>query len=421
MREVTTGDAMHVYGSFGLGMDYTVRLCVRMDDEINGEMLSEAVKNTSKRYPYLSVRMKKDETRIYFDDNPDDVVLLHTGKQISLNSTESNYHIWAVCFNEDMIYLDIYHGLLDGTGMYMVLSTLLFEYCSRRYGVRDHEGVRTPDDEIRPEESADPSDYLPDVDISSIPAPAYQPAFSLTKDAGLTKNECRLTDIEIAEDSFLKYTSANDASPGTMISLLYARAIDELYPEREKGIRNSYIINARPMLKAPMTHHNCVNTVFMDYSDRIKAMPFDRQCTVYRGKTFAQSDEQRVAGAMTFMAARNRATVKAMHALNEKCEAFAGSLAGGRLLFTYLVSYVGKWKYKAVEKHILEFWTHVPAANTLLTEIAALNGKIFLTVHQLFREEIIVECLLDELSRNKIAYKVNRRMLSDIAHFLMPE
>ena len=51
MREITTGDAMHVYGSFGLVMDYTVRLCVRLSGGINGEMLCEAVKNTQKRYP----------------------------------------------------------------------------------------------------------------------------------------------------------------------------------------------------------------------------------------------------------------------------------------------------------------------------------------------------------------------------------
>ncbi len=53
-----------------------------------------------------------------------------------------------------------------------------------------------------------------------------------------------------------------------MISLLFARVIDSLYPERNRGIRGSYIINARPMLHAEMNHHNFVTTVFMDYSDK---------------------------------------------------------------------------------------------------------------------------------------------------------
>ena len=421
MKELTTGDLMHVYGSFGNRSDYTVRLCVRLKDAVDGEMLSEAVKNTSRRYPYLSVRMRKDENRIYYDDNPKEVVLINTGSRISLNSAETNYHVWAVCFSEDTIYLEIYHGLLDGTGMYMVLSTLLYEYCSRRYGVKDHEGVRTLDDEIRPEESIDPLDYLPDIDISKIPMPSFKPAFSLTEDAGLSAGDLSLVDIEIEEDSFLKYTSANDASPGTMLCLLYARTIDALCPKRDKGIMGSYVINARPMLNAPMTHHNCLSTVFLDHSDKIKGMPFDRQCTVYRGKTFAQSDAERIAGAMTVSASRNRAIARSAASLNEKCETFAKSLSGGRILFTYLVSYVGKWRYKAVEEYITEFWTHVPSANSLLTEVAAVGGKIFLTVHQRFADDVIVESLLEELKRNGIDHRVVRRMPSDIAHFPMPE
>ena len=421
MREITTGDAMHVYGSFGLVMDYTVRLCVRLSGGINGEMLCEAVKNTQKRYPYLSLRMKKDASRFYYDDNPADIAVINTERQICLNSAETNYHVWAVCYWQDMIYLDIYHGLLDGTGMYMVLSTLLYEYCSRKYGVKDHTGVRTLEDEICPEEWTDPADYLPQIDLSKIQGPARKPAFSLESDAGLKMTDVTLTDIEIDEADFIKYTSANDASPGTMISLLYARAIDSIYPVRDKAINSSYVINGRPMINAPLTHHNCVSTVFLEYSDKLKKMPFDRQCTVYRGKTFIQSDAERVAGSMTYVANMNRRTIKECDSLNKKCETFARSLAGGRLLFTFMVSYVGKWKYKAVEKYVREFWTHVPNANGLLTEIAAVGGKIFLTVHQRFDDASIVRCLLDELTKNNIAYSVKKRMPTDVAHFMIPE
>ncbi len=420
MKELTRGDVLHVYGSFGLKTDYTVRLCVRMKDMINGEMLSDAVRNTSKRYPYLSLRMKKDENRIYYEDNPKEIALLNTDNKICLNSEESNYHVWMVCYKDDFIYLDIYHGLLDGTGMYMILSTLLYEYCSRRYDVKNHEGVRTTDDIVRPEESLDPMDYLPEIDLSNATTPVFTPAFSLETDSGFHAAELNLTDIEISESDFLRYTSANDASPGTMIALLNARVIDSLYPNRDKKIMGSYIINARPMLGASITHHNCVNTVFLEYSDKIKKMPFDRQCTVYRGKTFIQSDSERVAGAMTFSANRNRLMLESAPTLAEKCAVFSRSLSGGRLLFTYMVSYVGKWKYKAVEKYISEFWTHVPSANALLTEVAAVSGKIFLTVHQKFEEDTIVMCLLDELKSNGISYKVHKHIPADNAHFPMP-
>ncbi len=49
-RKITTGDSLHVYGSLGLGIDYTVRLALRLRDEVDGDMLCEALKKTEKRY-----------------------------------------------------------------------------------------------------------------------------------------------------------------------------------------------------------------------------------------------------------------------------------------------------------------------------------------------------------------------------------
>ena len=57
MRQITTGDLVHTYGSFGMIIDYTVRLILRLDDEIDGNILKEAVVCTSKRYPYLMLKM----------------------------------------------------------------------------------------------------------------------------------------------------------------------------------------------------------------------------------------------------------------------------------------------------------------------------------------------------------------------------
>lgn len=58
MIRVTTGDALHLYGSVGRS-NYSVRLCVRMDENINSEAIVNALKRTQKRYPYLCVRLKK--------------------------------------------------------------------------------------------------------------------------------------------------------------------------------------------------------------------------------------------------------------------------------------------------------------------------------------------------------------------------
>jgi hypothetical protein len=299
--------------------------------------------------------------------------------------------------------------------MYMVLTTLLYYYCHDRYGVTDHTGIRTLEDPILPEESLDPSDQMPPIDPSLLKAPDRPRSFSLTEDGGLTPSEQNIWDIEVSEEAFVRFSSANDASPGTMVSILMSRTIDELFPNRTAPLMSSYVINARPMINAPLTHHNCVRTVFFNYSDRIKAMPFDRQCTVHRGTTFIQSDPENVMKQIIGSANINRMVLAGMPTVEAKKQTFAKMLEKGQILFTYMVSYVGKWKCAALEPYIRAFWTHVPNANDLLTEIAAINGKIYLSVHQNFSEDVVVKGFLKQLEENAVPYEVKQHVPNDVA------
>ena len=421
MYTVTLGDAITVMGAFGINLDYTVRLKLRLRDKIDDEILKGAVDKTRQRYPYLCVRMKKDNENFYYEENPAPISVLHTDSSISLNTEETNFHVWCVCYYEDWICLDFYHGITDGFGMYMVLATLLYYYCEKRYGVTDHTGIRTLEDSILPEETIDPMEHLPSIDLSGRQAPTTVPVFSLASDAGLTQSSTQIWDIEIPEAAFVSFSSANDASPGTMISILFARAIDALYPEREKIIMSRYSVNARPMLHAEKTHHNCLSGVAFPYTDRVKSMPFETQCTVHRGTTFIQSDADKVCGQLIGVASYVRSILQKLPTLEAKKRAFGQMMSGGVTAFTYMVSYVGQWKLAALSPYILEFWTHVPSANPLVTEIAAINGKIFLSVHQTFREDIVIKSFLGQLEENGIHYQLRQPVKPDNAGFIEPE
>ena len=116
---------MMVAGSFGLKMDYSVRFGLKLKDEVNSEMLRHAVEKTQKRYPYLSLRMFKNETDYYYESNPLPIVIHNTDKRISLNTAESNYHLWSVSYCGDRLFLDISHGVTDGTASAFDTAVLL--------------------------------------------------------------------------------------------------------------------------------------------------------------------------------------------------------------------------------------------------------------------------------------------------------
>jgi hypothetical protein len=53
MRKITTSEMMHIYGGFGAGVDYAVRISVRLTDPVDADILRRALDRTQPRYPYL--------------------------------------------------------------------------------------------------------------------------------------------------------------------------------------------------------------------------------------------------------------------------------------------------------------------------------------------------------------------------------
>ena len=419
-RKITTGDMMHTYGCFGAGVDYTVRTTVRLSTHVDIGRLQRAIRMTAGRYPYFCVRLRNGETSYYYEDNPLPIKLSHTDDRIRLNSPETNHHVWSVCCNEDRIHLDFFHGITDETGIYTVLSTLLYYYGVECGTVKSPGNILTAEVPIGAGEVSDPLDAMGKDARNVNDMAEAEEAFSLKTDGNLTPAPATLWDIVIPEKEFIPFTSANDASPGTMVSLLLARAIDRLYPDRKKKIVSAYVINARPMLEAAPNSHNCLSMAFFPYSDRIKKLPFSTQCTVYRGMTILQSDKERVAALMTENARQIQSAKDGAKTLEEKKRVFGQMFNGGEGIVTFLVSYVGQWKYPAVADPIREIWIHPAPTFDLMAEMSAAGGNICLTIQQRFKEDSVREMFLKELDENGISYDLKQVIAADNAFFSEP-
>lgn len=419
--KIALGDLMHIYASFATDVDYTCRLILKLKDPVDVALLEKALRDTERRYPYFSVHMRRNGAEYYYEDNPAPVVLLNTDRKITLNAPESNGHVWAVCYEGDWLFLDFYHGITDGAGVYRVLATLLYYYCHERYSVTNHEGILTLDDPIRPEEYEDPLAKLPLVDPAQLVLPKIQKAFSIIDDGGAAPIDPVVYHIEIPEPAFLRFTSASDASPGTMVSLLLLRALDMRYPERSnKPLVGNYVVNARPMLQKNASNRNCITALKFKYEGRLRELPLDRQSTIFRGITFLKSDDDVIRQNMTMNAAYNRAIMAREPLLEGKKAAFAEMRTMFFRSYTSIVSYVGKWKYPALGEYIEEFWTHAPLANNCLGELAAVNGKICFALHLRSASDDLVDLFFRLLREHDIPYKVAAVTPNDIAGFVEP-
>ena len=397
--KVTRGDATMLYAtSHG---SYTIRFHLRLDHGIDGKKLRIAVDRTAHRYPYFCVSLRRNEREFYYEENDRPVALLHTSQAVTLGAPQTNGHIWAVCYDGDNLFIDFFHGRSDGTGVYALIATLLYYYLDER----DIPGIKTLDTPVSEQETRDPVDDLPLIDLARLNLPASPKAFNLMKASGLAHVDGKglILKLMIPEASFIPFTRSNDGTPGIMLSVLIARAIERVHPEHEAPLVSNYVVNARPMLKADDTFHNCTNRVVFHYDDRIRRMSLDRQCTAYRGKTFVQADEDRVVQGMTVAGSVARMILE-LPDFSTKARIAGQAMAGTYDAATYIVSYVGRWKYPQLGRHIREFWTETPVGPFPLIEIAAVNGNIFVSFLQPFEDRRYYDALLDELKENGIAY-----------------
>ena len=402
-ERITRGDATMLYAT--AHGSYAVRLHLRLDRTIDENALRSSVDKTAERYPYLCVSLKKNEKEFYYVENKLPIAIGHTASPLKLGTDEANGHVWSISYEEDRLFLDFYHGKTDGTGAYQLLTTLLYYYFTEQGYSLNPTGIKTLDTAIDVSEINDPLERLPLVDLSKIEFPAPVTALNLMKESDLERSSGKgmIYRLLIPEESFLPFTKENDASPGIMVSVLMARAIERLHPDHDAPIVSNYIVNARPMLGAEDTLHNCTGRVVLNYDEKVRKMSLERQCTIYRGKTILQSDEETVRGMMTVAATMSQ-TILDLPDLQTKMSFARQSMESTYDAATYMVSYVGRWKHPEIGEHIREFWTETPVGTFPLIEMAAVNGNICVSILQPFEEDLYFKELKDELESNGIEY-----------------
>ena len=382
-----------------------IRIRLRMRDLIDPEVLRQAVDTTMRRYPYFCVELQRKDNGFVFAENPRPVVITHSLHGVDLNTEASNYHMIAFCWQDNWIILDVFHGMTDGTGAYEVIRTLLYYYCSQRYGVQlREEGIRLAGEDIPLEEWIDPvttRDDLPQ------PTPHQQmaDALNLVATAGLEEDNRRTVySVAVSESEFMRFNLDNDGSPGTMVCLLLSRAVARLYPDAKDVIRIALCVNQRKALHAPLAHQSLVGGVFLEYKDQMRDWPLGRQATAYRGMVFAQNQEENVLRGVASMKGVN-GLVLSKESDQERLGVAGMINALASRVVTATVSYVGKANYREAEQYIRDFrlWTS-SSGKGLLIEISAVNGRFTLDFLQTFQNPLFVNAFLRELEENGIVY-----------------
>ena len=390
---------------------HTFRVTIKTKDMVNGEILQEAVDQTMVRYPYFAVRIERDGEDIFFTDNPRPMTVLERDDPVTLGSEEVNGHLLSINWWRNKIHIDVYHALTDGGGIYPLIKTLLYYYCSAYYErPLSPEGIRLSDDPVDPAEWEDPGRQTfedPDLAVAKWQSPGFQ-----IEDGGLVtlKDECIVYNIRIREKEFMRFNLSHDGSPGTIIALFLARAIDKLNPDKKDPVVIAMCVNQRKALNAPLAHQSLVGDVRLVYRDRMKDMRLMDQATSFRGMVALQSDPDVVREEIREYQALME-ELDALPTVEERHRRCVDRMDAMTACFSATVSYVGKTDMGEAEHYIQEFHvlpsTALPSSATPLTlELSAMNGSFYVNFMQYFEGDLYLNAFIKELRDNDIDYDV---------------
>lgn len=242
-------------------------------------------------------------------------------------------------------------------------------------------------------------------------------ALNLVEAAGLQDdNRKTVYSIAVSESEFMRFNIENDGSPGTMVALFLSRAIAKMYPESEEPVRITLCVNQRNAFHTPLAHQSLVGGAMLEYKEKMKTWPVDRQATAYRGMVFVQTQEEAVlAGANSTRGLTQMLLSKETDQERLGVAAYVNNLSSN--ILTATVSYVGKANYKEAEKYIRDFrlWTSPSGRSTICIEISAVNGRFTLDILQPFSSPVYVNAFLKELDENGITYD-----LQDVQELELP-
>ena len=364
---------------------------VYFKDTVSRDDLQHAVDTAMPRFPYFCTRPIKQDGRYILEKNPASFVVYESEKPIPPGDERiGGFLLGFGCWQNEM-YITLFHGLADGNGMWRAVAAVLHYYGQYHYGENYAiQGSMLADTCEEPGEYADPMDYVGAVG-KALPLRLPQKAFLLPEDILPPEVPQKLHVIKIPQQEFMRFTKASDGSPAAIISLFLCRAIDRVHPERTEPLVLEMPVDVRRTLGCDKTAQNCCGVIRLEYSDRLRNMPFDRQGTCFRGMICLQSDADHQKSLL-----RMRRDGGSAPSPPEK----TGTIAPP------MVSYMGKLDFGGLEKHFSHFSLSADCAHCgILLEISAYSSDILIHFNSAVETDAYYQAFLTELEQAGIPFE----------------
>ena len=403
-----------------------IRFALEITEDINGEVLSVAVNEAIKRYPYFSVRIEIENESYVLVPNALPIVVMKTKiPSVPLGSEEVNYHLNYIDYTDDTMFFNISHSITDAAGYIPFIKSVLYQYLIRVHSEEplSSEGINLPDSAFLPGEFDFPkSSSLPESDYSftSKAKMGYFPADDYIQ--AMKNPDCKNEGyycVSMKQREFMKYIHSNDASPASIVSVLMFKAIAPLLPEEADTFSAGIASTFRKSVNCQNAFHSISTVLHASYKRSLLDIPVDKLGTITRGMIMLQSQPENSIIHMKKVL-KYYEDVDSLKTIEEKRNFCLneGIFTKG-CKDTYNVSYVGQTDFGSMSKYVRSMNTL--AFGNLLIEINAIGNMFYITFSQMVKTDKYINAFLDILNEEGLSYSVSNYRIKNVAPLVLPE
>ena len=385
---------------------HTVRIHVRMKDEVDIDVLDKAVNSAIRRYPYFAVKVTVDEDGGYvLVPNDRKIVVIPTADNMpQLGVSSINDHlIFVDCSGRD-IFFNISHTMCGGKGLQPWLMTNIYEYVRLKYGVEpDAPEIRKADSALLPGETDEPSiDMLTDEEPISRRKTKKAPVLIADYIKGVfvpIKRDPNYFVVSVDQKDLLKVAKGNDSSVLSIFLILLARVLNRVFPDKNRVIVAETAHNPRESVGLPNTHCDFLSHVYIDYDRDSLDGDLEKLGTITRGQIILQTDPS-ISHEQIGKLFRLYEEIDKVHGLKAKRKYMAkNSLSTGKDAQhgSFLANYTGLMDWGELSEYV-EWFAYVIEGH-FMVELSAMADKIFVAFMQVIKTDKYIDLFKEELEK----------------------
>ena len=403
-------------------MPFTIRLEVTLTEEIDGRMLTDAVNEAIRRYPYFAVEIVEEDSEWLVVPNNRPLVTFAGDKSLLLGSDETNRHLAAFSYYGRTVAMHVSHVITDGAGCFPLLKTVLYGYLCRRTGMRlDPTDIRLPDDPLLPDEVGDPFPHEAVAAAEPFYTPPEKEFFRFTDGGYVNDDEWTVYRVELDEKAFMAFNVSHDGSPCALISSILAKAIRDVHPDETRDVVGSVSFNLRPALHNSASYRMLCHYIPVRYPSALRKERLSKLCTCTRGAITLLSQPENALFCVREQHELLR-HVLALPTVRQKSDILAPAALADATNNTFSVSYVGKLPFGSLEPYItrLHALTDGSLYRSIFLELISINGKFCVSFMQGFSSDVYYRAFLERLKHYELPFVEREKTPLRTAKILLP-